>query len=367
MAVRYVRVNPVTELFTPVIRATGNIAVLGVATAGTDDLPVEVTRPSEAISAFGAAAGSALTRALQLAFQQTPGPSRVWGVKFGTDPINALIAVENLDVQFVVIANTVLNETTAADNGTIGKLVAHAVSVSNSGGDGKERMGVAMLPKGTDDPKLVAGGLASERMIYVAHNSDQDAAAAVAGTVAGYPPSTSMLLKQVLITSPPFTSASINKINGGEEFGQPPNGNGVNWLTTPSLIPGTGVYLGEGYTGNKNGRKYIDLIRTIDDISFKLKARVISSIGSLRISRSGLRALVVQLEAVLNPLVANAEIDDFGVTVPLLTLLDADPATLTAAQNKVIQDARADRRVEVVITVNYAGAVHRVDITLNFK
>ncbi|GAB2686927.1 hypothetical protein [Nocardia thraciensis] len=367
MPVRYVRVNPVVDLFTPVIRATGNLVVIGKASAGTEDAPAEVVSPSNAAEVFGPPAGSELTTALQLAFQQTPGPSRVWGIRYKTDPAAALTAAENLDVQFVALANTPLADAAggAADK-PIGKLVAHVVGVSNTGGDGKERMGVVMLAKGSDDPAVVSGTLANSRMVYVAHNSAQDAAVAVAGTIAGYPPSTSMLLKQVAITSPPFTAASINKINGSEDFGSPPNGNGVNWLTTPALIPGTGVYLGEGYTGNKNDKKYIDVVRTVDDVTFKLKARMINAIGSVRISRSGLRAMVLQLESVLNPLVAIAEIDSYDVTVPLLPLLDADPATLTPAQDTAIKTARNDRRVEFVVTVKYAGAVHRIDITLKF-
>jgi hypothetical protein len=367
MAVRYVRVDTITELFAPVIRATGNIAVIGTAPAGTADVPVEVTTPSDAAAAFGPAATSDLTAALQMVFRQTPGPSRVWGVKSDADPAEALVAVENLDAQFVVIANTALDNTTGGANGVITKLAEHVVGVSNTGGDGKERMGVAMLPKGSFDPTVVTGALASERMVYVAHKSSQDAAAAVAGTIAGYPPSVSMLLKQVQITSAPFTTAEINAINGSESSGTPPAGNGVNWLTTPSLIPGTGVYLGEGYTGNKNGKKYIDIVRTVDDVTFKLKARMINSIGSLRITRPGLRSLVVQLEAVLNPLVASAAIDDFEVVVPLLGLLDADPSALSAAQRQQIQDAQNDRLVEVLVAVDYAGAVHRLDIKLSFK
>jgi len=43
-------------------------------------------------------------------------------------------------------------------------------------------------------------------------------------------------------------------------------------------------------------------VRTIDDISFRLKATLIQAIGNLRISRSGLRALVSEMTAVLEPL-----------------------------------------------------------------
>ncbi|MEJ3748613.1 hypothetical protein WEI85_35700 [Actinomycetes bacterium KLBMP 9797] len=367
MAVRYVRVNPVVDLFSPVIRPTGNVAILGAATSGTDNTPVQVVSPSAAATAFGVPAGSALTRALQLAFQQSPGPAQVWGVKTGTDPAAALTAVEELNVQFVVLANTTLVTATAAAEGAITKLAAHVAAVSNSGGEGRERMAVVMLPKGSTDRALITGGLASERVVYIAHKSDQDAAAAVAGTIAGYPPHVSMLLKQVAISSAPFTSAEVDALNGSETFSSGPAGQGVNWLTTPALIPGGGVYLGEGYTGNPAGKKYIDVVRTVDDISFRLKARLIRSVGSLRISRSGLRSLVVQLEAVLDPLVADGVIESHEIIVPILDLLDADPATLTPAQLQAVSDAQTNRVVEVLAAVDYAGAVHRIAITLKFE
>jgi hypothetical protein len=367
VAVRYVRVNPVADLFSPVVRATGNIAIVGAGSAGTDNVPVQVTSPSDAAGRFGPPAGSDLTRAIQVAFQQTPGPSQVWGVKSPADPTAALAAVEALDVQFVVIANTELDSTTGAANGAIGLLAAHVVGVSNTGGDGKERMGVAMLVKGSDDASVVAGTLADDRMIYIAHKSDQDAAAAVAGTIAGYEPHVSMLLKQVSIASDPFTAAEIDAINGSETFDSGPAGKGVNWLVDPALIAGGGIYLGEGYTGNPGGKKFIDVQRTIDDCSFKLKARLIRSVGNLRISRSGLRSLVVQMEAVLDPLVAGGVIEGYQIVIPVLDLLDADPASLTAAQLQAIQDAQADRVVEVLIAIDYAGAIHRIAITLKFE
>jgi hypothetical protein len=362
-----VRVNPVAELFSPVIRATGNIAIVGAASAGTDNVPVQVTSPSAAAATFGAPGGSDLTRAVQLAFLQTPGPSQVWGIKSAADPATALTAVEGLDVQFVVIANTVLNTTSAAAAGAIGKLAAHVVGVSNTGVDGKERMGVVMLAKGSTDATIVAGTLADDRMVYIAHKSDQDAAAAVAGTIAGYEPHISMLLKQVSIDSAQFTAAEIDAINGSETFRSGPAGKGVNWLVDPALIAGGGTFLGEGYTGNPGGKKFVDVQRTIDDCSFKLKARLIRSVGALRISRSGLRSLVVQMEAVLDPMVAGGVIEGYSIVVPILNLLDADPSALTAAQLQAISDAQAQRVVEVLAAVDYAGAIHRIAITLKFE
>jgi hypothetical protein len=308
-----------------------------------------------------------------MTFNQTPGPSLVYGVRVdGTTPdwAAALAAVGTLDVQIVMMANTPLNATTAATAGAGGALIQlanHVASVSNTGDDGKERIGVAMLETGSTNVGLVAGALASERMVYIAHKSTQDVAAAVAGTIAGYEPQISLLLKPVSINTGLFTAAEIDALNGSETFSSPPAGQGVNWLSDPVLIPGHGVYMGEGYTGNPGGKKFIDIVRTIDDVSFRLKAQLIYTIGSLRISRAGLRTLIAQVQAVLDPLVRGEVIEGYDITVPILTLLDKDPANLTPGELTQINNAQTQRVVEMLVSVDYAGAIHRIALNLKFE
>lgn len=366
MAVRYVRVDPLVNLFSPAVRAFGNIAVVGQTTAtfASPPVPVLFTRPDDAQTTFPGALGDSIA----LAFNQSPGPTLIYGIPVaGTSPDwqGALNVVASLNVQLVVLANTPVNATTKADGGPIALLSAHVTSVSNTGSDGMERMGVAMLEKGATDPAVI---IANDRMVYIAHNSTQDAAAAVAGTIAGYQPFVSLLLKPVSIVSPPFSPADIDKLNGDETSDSGPAGKGVNWLTTPALIPGNGVFMGEGYTGNPGSpKKYIDVVRFIDDVSFRLKAQLINSIGNVRISRSGLRALIAQMEAILDPLVAADVLNSFELVIPILTLLDKDPATLTADEAAQVHQAEVQRLVQVLASLEYAGAVHRISITLKFN
>jgi hypothetical protein len=372
MAVRYVRVDPLVNLFAPAVRAFGNIAVVGRTSAppatadaaeAAADAPVSVafTRPDAALDAFPGDLGDAIA----LAFGQTPGPTLVYGVpvdETAPDWAEALNVVAGLNAQLVVLANTPVNTTTKQPGGPIGLLSAHVTSVSGTGGDGMERMGVAMLEKGATDPTVI---LSNERMIYIAHNSDDDAAAAVAGTVAGYQPSVSLLLKPVNIISPSFAPADIETLNGPERDDSGPGGKGVNWLTSPALIPGNGVYMGEGYTGSPgSGKKYVDVVRFVDDMSFRLKAQLINSIGNVRISRSGLRALIAQMEAILTPFADAEVLNRFEIVVPVLTLLDKDTATLSAAEVEVIHQAEVQRLVQVLVAVEYAGSVHRLSVTL---
>ncbi|MDX2547448.1 hypothetical protein ACOT81_37350 [Streptomyces sp. WI04-05B] len=378
MTVRYVRVNPVVDLFAPAVRAYGNIAVVGKVTLPpksppTDpakvNTPIDFTDPAEARRR----APGDLGEAVALAFQQSPGPSLVTAVRVdeqNPDWKAALDVVASLDVQLVVLANTPLNATTGrvdAPEGALVTLAKHVASVSETGGEGRQRMGVAMLPKDSSDPGPVQGTLAHDRMVYVAHRSTQDAAAAVAGAVAGHQPHISLLLKPVNITSPSFSQAEIETLNGPETFESGPAGRGVNWLTSPSIIPGSGVYMGEGYTGNPGGTKYIDAMRTVDDLNFRLNASLIKTIGNVRISRSGLRALIARLEAILGPEVQREVLNGFEVFVPLLTLLDKDPATLTAAEAERIHQAEVRRMVQVMIAIHYAGITHRLSIAMNFN
>lgn len=375
MTIRYIRVNPVSDLFAPAVRAYGNVAIVGrvtpPATPPADLLTVggvvEFTDPSEARRRAPGDLGDAIA----LAFAQSPGPTQVTGVRVDEttpDWQAGLDLLATRDVQIVALAALPLDATAGAADGAIRKLADHVASVSTTGADGKERIGVAMLERDATDPTIVNGALASERMVYVAHKSDEDVAAAVAGTIAGYEPHISMLLKPVAVDSDQFTAAEIDQLNGSETFDSGPAGNGVNWLVDPVLIPGQGNYLGEGYTGNPGGgKKYIDIVRTIDDVSFRLKAQLIKSIGNVRVSRSGLRALGAQLEAVLEPLVRQSVIEGYDIVIPILTLLDRPPESLSASDRQQINDAQSQRVVEVLVAVDYAGAIHRVALTLKFE
>lgn len=377
MTVRYIGVKPLVNLFAPAVRAFGDVAIVGRFTLPTTNpppdplvagVPVAFTDPSEARRR----APGELGEAIALAFGQTPGPTLVYGIAVNSatpDFAAALRAVAGLNVQLVMLANTPATAAATTAGGPLALLVDHVVSVSGTaGGDGQERMGVAMLTKGSTTVADVPKALANERMVYIAHQSDQDVAAAVTGVIAGYEPHISLLLKPVRINNGSFTAAQIDQINGSENLNAGgPAGQGVNWLASPSLIPGQGVFLGEGYTGDPAGKKFIDIVRTVDDVSFRLKAQLIKTIGNLRISRSGLRGLVAQMEAVLGPLVSAEVLDGFELVVPLLILLDKDPATLTADELNRIHTANVQRLVQVFAAVRYAGAIHRISISLKFE
>jgi hypothetical protein len=299
-----------------------------------------------------------LGKSVRKGFAQTPGPSLVYAIRADlSDEDERKIAfgkAAKLPVQIMALANTPLESATQGKD-EIEALASHVNEVSGIG-DGNERIGVAMLGKGVDG-SVVTTEMPSDRMIMVAHKSDDDAAAAVAGTIAGYEPHISLLLKQVMISMDDlFSDSEIDAFNTAR----------INWLTDPSLLPGKGVFMGEGYTLGTE-MPYIDIVRTIDDISFKLKAELIRSIGKLRVSRSGLRALSSQMIAILQPLQQRGVLEGYDVFFPLLVLLDKEPADLTDAELQQIANAQNSRVVDAIVSVDYAGAIHRLNITLKFE
>jgi hypothetical protein len=370
MPVKYIDVTPISDLFVPATRAYGDIAIVGKGAANSAaSAPIEFTNPADAAIAYPPppatpTATTDLAGAIAIAFNQTPPPTRIWGVQVAdqnTDWDAGLAAVAKLAVQIVVLANMPLNSTNA---GTVGKLGDHVTTVSNTGGDGKERIGVAMLDStlaATAQAALNTGSVKSERMFLVAHKAlTDDVAAAAAGVIAGYEPHISMLLKPIKLKtmSTTFSDSEIDTFDNAS----------INWITSPALIPGQALFLGEGYTADPSqNKKYIDIVRTIDDINFRIKAELIQAIGNLRVSRSGLRGIVTLVQSVLAPLVAQSVIEDFSIFIPLLVLLDKDPLTLSTAELQQIQQHQADRSVDMVVTVDYAGAIHRLHIKLVFK
>jgi hypothetical protein len=334
----------------------------GAGVANGDSIQFTYMRNGNPVDDIGWFKG-AVGQSVKTAFAQTPGPTTVWAI--ATDPadgantlLNGLAAAAKIAVQIVVLANTPLTGTGAGQGqAEIGTLATHCNTVSNTGADGLARIGVAMLGNGVTDTTLISGTIAQDRMTMIAHHSTEDAAAAVAGVIAGYPPHISMLLKPIAIDMDNvFSDSEIDAFNNAR----------INWVTRTPLIPGAGFYMGEGYTLGAD-QPYIDIPRTIDEISFDLKAALIRSIGVLRVTRAGLRALVAGMTAILQPLQDQGVIDSYLVFFPLLVLLDKDPSALTDVELQEIHNAQATRTVDSIVTIQYAGAIHRLNITLKFE
>lgn len=360
-------------------RSPGVIAVAGLSNAGdaAANTPTVCESVDDAVAHFGT--GTALTQSLGLAFLQDPAPSKVYGIKIGNTGADAdvLAALDSLsgvdDVDFVALAAT-------TDPNLLVHLKDHVEQVSASG---SKRMGVAMVdPTKIKTPTYVtdilngihptAGGGADlmssvSRMVIVAARGAKlddgvttaDAAVASMAAIAGYAPATSIVLKPVRGLSIPLPSLySAAEITGLSEVNIIP-------IISPAIMVGGGFYFGEGRCFTTDATQlYVDIVRTLDDIDFRLKAGLIGLIGDARITRPGLTTLRSAAQGILGPLVRAQEIDDFDVEIPLLDILAEPQSTWSASDTNLVTTARSNRAVDMFVSITYGPAVHRLQVTL---
>jgi hypothetical protein len=360
-------------------RATGVIAVVGNTTKGSAAInkPLVVSTASDAANFFAMDAGDAnptatpLYESLLLAMLQDPGPSKIYGVRVDSgkyaDALASLEAVD--DVTFVSLAGEATVGVAAAGANPDTGLVALKDHVEKMSSQGHKRMGVAMVDpthakSNTYVTDIVTAVTPIEssvsRMILVAARGfSGDAATAAMAAIAGYDPQISMVLKPVLgVTIPPESQYSPSEIKGLSEAN-------INPLISPSLIVGGGFYFGEGRCFTTDASKlYIDIVRVLDDLDFRLKAGLIGRIGDSRITKAGITQVKLAVEGILGPLVRSNEIADFDVNIPLLGILAVPESTLAPADLNLLQTARANRNVDLLIDVVYGPAIHHLAVTL---
>jgi hypothetical protein len=262
-----------------------------------------------------------------------------------------------------------------------------SASPNDAGGGGtRPRIGVAMLPEGGIPG---AGGLitnkfsdwkntgdanspmtwASSRMVFVAHNSPDDVASAAAGVIAGVDPWVSLVLKPVnsITQAGDFTDQALLTFLHPDQVGivQPK----VNPVVHPEFLAGSGPVMGEGFTADGTGeRVYIDIVRTIDDIAFRVKALLTSPqvIGTLRINRPGLRILTSIVRGMMNARVAEGEIDGYAIEIPIQAIVEKDEKDRTDAETQQLQQVQNSRDLPFNISIEYSGAIHQLVVTLKF-
>jgi hypothetical protein len=365
-------------------RSPGVIAVVGkllpTANAGTANFnePYVIGSLDDAAALFAKTVGgvvqeTTLYTSLKLAFLQDPQPSKICGVGVqGTNYAAALGALDPVDdVTMVSLANEV-------DVGAVGPpptgLQALKDHVESMSAQGKKRIGVAMIDPAraksatyVNDAFNAVNALKSSvsRMVMMAaRGSPDDVATAAMAAIAGYKPQVSMVLKPIRgITMPKASQYGPAEIKGLTE-----NDNDINPVIDPDLIVGTNLYFAEGrtFTGDAS-TQYIDIVRVLDDIDFRLKAGLIGAIGDARITKTGLTTVKIRAEGILIPLRQQAVIDDFSVDIPVLDILTVPESAWTAGDAATVATARANRTVDMYVSVTYGPAVHRLRVTLTPK
>jgi hypothetical protein len=363
-------------------RSPGVIAVVGASGAGSAaaNTPTPVDDLAGAVTLFGNA--SALTTSLGLAFLQDPKPSKIYGVKVGgtateNDVKAALDALNAVgDVGFVSLAGI-------ADPKFLVHLKTHAEQASAAG---QKRIGVGMIdptraksatyvtdavaavhPSTPGAPDLMSS---SSRMILVAARgatlpdgtTAADVATAAMAAIAGFSPATSIVLKRIRgITIPLAAQYSATEIKGLSEANIIP-------IIQPPMVVGAGFHFGEGRTFTSDATQlYVDIVRVLDDIDFRLKAGLIGLVGDARITRAGLTTVRTAVQGILGPLERAAVIDGFDVRLPLLDILELPESARTPTETNLVTTARANRTVDLLVSITYGPAVHHLRVTLQPK
>lgn len=367
---------PVAQRSPHVVAVVGKTPAGAAGGAAATDKPYEVGTLDDAAQLFaqvtgGTVAPTPLYSSLQLALLQNPGPSKIYGVRVDADDyagaLASLIAVDDID--FVSLANEHTVGAAASGSTPASDLMALKDHVESATSQGNKRIGVAMvdpaMPKTltyADDVNTAVQTLKSDisrMVVVVARGATTDVATAAMGAIAGYDPQISMVLKQVAGVSTPielaFTPTEIKELSE----------DGIIPLIRPSLIAGDALRFAEGrfYTTDDE-LLYIDIVRVLDDIDFRLRAGLIGTIGDARITLYGLRSVAMRIDSILGPLKASAVIDDYSYTIPVLDILNVPQATWSPGDTATVQNARANRTVDVLISVTYGPAVHNLKVTL---
>jgi hypothetical protein len=310
-----------------------------------------------------------LYNSLVLALQQDPPPSKVYGVRAAANgyaaALRSLEAVD--DVTFVALA----------EEKGVDELLLLKAHVENVSAAGSPRIGVAMVdPTRALSQTWAADAIAAltqankvlrsdaSRMIVVAGRApaggaSPDFAAAAAGAVAGLPVHVSPVLKQVRGVAIPkelqFAPTEIKDL--AKE--------GIIPLIDPELIPGSGLFMADGglFTSDAR-RRFVDIVRVLDDIQFRLRAGLIGQVGDARITKAGLTVVKTQAEGIVDILRRQAVIDDFRIQIPLLDRLAVPEAARSAADAAEIVKARNNRAVDMFVTVVYGPQIHHLNVTL---
>lgn len=368
-----------SALLPAVQRAPGVVAIVGAATNGAapTNTPVVISSIDDIDANFRNGTNETdLSRALKTAFLQDPGPSKIYGVRIGsaTDAWTpALASLEGADdVTFVALAGPVVRGGTGTPLAPLTALRSHCEQQS---AQGHKRIGVAHI-----DPSIVKSGTyAAEvialatplksttgRMVMVAARGAESepgveghVAAAAAAAIAGLPVASSIVLKKLRGLTMPLTA----QFGPGEIAALAADG--IIPVIDPALVAGESLHFAEGTTYTTDATlRYVDLVRLLDDVEFRLKAGLIGMIGDARISRGGLADVIRRAEGILGVVQLEGGITGYAVSVPVYDALALPEAARSTAQVQLINTARSERLVDMVVSIVIGPAIHRLRIAL---
>lgn len=366
-------------------RSPGVVAVVGQTPSGVAggqapvNTPVAVDTLEQAVTNFariqsGNVSRTTLYDSLELAFLQDPRPSKIYGVKVGGDDYAAALAGLEAadDVTMVSLANEVTVGAAAGGGNPPTGLHALKAHVESMSAAGQRRIGFAMVdPDTAKSPTYVADVTAavdslksstSRMAMIAARGATTDVATAAMAAVAGLPVHHSIVLKKLRgVSMPVQLQYSPGEIRGLSEANLLP-------IIDPALITGESLHFADGRLFTTDASLlHVDLVRTLDQIEFNLRAGLIGLIGDGRITKPGMTQLKVRVDGILGPLLRQQVIDAYQVDIPVLDILRTPEASRSATDNAIVTTARENRTVDLIVTITYGPAVSRLLVSLVAK
>jgi hypothetical protein len=134
----------------------------------------------------------------------------------------------------------------------------------------------------------------------------------------------------------------------------------------PALIAGDSLHFAESRCFTTDASLlYVDIVRVLDDIDFRLKAGLIGMVGDARITKFGMIQLANRAAGILGPLKRANVIADYAVTIPVLDILSVPETSWTPTESAIVTTARENREVDMYVSITYGPAVHRLKVTLS--
>ena len=128
------------------------------------------------------------------------------------------------------------------------------------------------------------------------------------------------------------------------------NNNNINPIIDPEPIVGNNLYLAEAeHSRGMFAGQYIDEIRVLDDIEFRLRAGLIGAIGDARITKMGLTTVQIRAEESCVELLNRAVIDDFADRHPGPRHPEHAETSWSPGDSQTVDDARGHRIVDMYV------------------
>ena len=131
------------------------------------------------------------------------------------------------------------------------------------------------------------------------------------------------------------------------------------------FVFGENYAFSESFTLSNDGfKKYIDAMRVIDDVSFKVRATLTNPaiLGTIKLATPpGMARLRVTINRLFNSLVASGEIDSYSVLIPGEEIVNKPTSQRSASELATLQAMITERKFRLVVDIKYSGSVHYLD------